>query len=75
MPDHSAIQHLARKCAFANLRLGQAVELFTALYLADAMFLARGNQTTAAKNAGVHRSTINLRTKQATAAAYGPKKG
>lgn len=70
MPDHAVIQHLARRCAGANLRMAQAVDLFTVLYLADAVMLASGNLTSAADKAGIHLATMDRRTKQATAAAY-----
>ena len=52
------IAHLARKCANANLRMAHAVDLFVALYLADAVGLERGNITHAADRAGIARTSF-----------------
>ena len=58
MTDPHAIQHLARKCANANLRLHQSVQLFEVLYLANATAIENGNLTRAAARAGIRRTSL-----------------
>lgn len=58
MPDLHPIQHLAQKCARANLPLRQSTQLFEALYLADATAIEGGNLTHAATRAGIARTSF-----------------
>jgi len=58
MPDDESIKALARKCARANLNLGQATAVFDTLYAADAIMLSQGNSTAAAKRSGVVAPTL-----------------
>lgn len=55
------IVYLARRCAHAGLSLRDARYLFEAIYMADALMLAGGNQTEAAKIAGQQRTSHLLR--------------
>jgi DNA-binding NtrC family response regulator len=56
-----AIAFLARRCAFSNLTLADARDLFDALYLADALRSAEGNRTMAAEIAGISRGHFHKR--------------
>ena len=62
MPDPiTPTEWLARHCVVKGLRLRDAVALFEALYIADAIAAERGNVTAAAARAGVSREMIRLR--------------
>lgn len=58
MPNYSAIKILAQRCAAANLKMRDANVLFYALYVADALALAKGNRSRAAIIAGVNREAL-----------------
>lgn len=58
MKDQTAIEELARRCAVKGLRLRDAVDLFLALYRADALAQTGGNVTKAAELAGVNREAL-----------------
>lgn len=55
---------LARHCAAKGLRLRDAVALFEALYIADAIAAGAGNVSAAAQRAGVGREMIYCRRQQ-----------
>lgn len=58
---HGPLKALARKCAERGLSITDAVALFEALYLADALAMSGGTRTRAAEIAGVARETIYRR--------------
>lgn len=64
-PDTSPIKALAQKCARAGLKIDDAVALFTALYIADALALHNGNVSRAAERAGINRVTLARNNKRA----------
>lgn len=53
------IKYIARKAAAAGLNLKDARALFDALYVSDAIMLAGGSKTKAAKIAGVRREHMH----------------
>ena len=59
------IQALARKAAHSGLRLRDARALFEALYIADALHLADGNLTAAARISGVDPAGLHRRQRKA----------
>lgn len=57
-PDTEAIEWLARRCAARGLRWRDAMTLFDALYIADALAIEGGNVSAAAIRAGIERKTL-----------------
>lgn len=55
------IKALARRCAYSNLRLRDAQNLFHTLYFADALKNSSGNIKRAADSVGVSRTVIMRR--------------
>lgn len=53
------IQKLARSMAKRNLTLRQALFLFDAMVIGDALFLERGNVSRAAERLDVERGNLN----------------
>ena len=60
------IQFIARKSAASNLQLRDASDLFTALYCADALFIAGGDCSLAADILGIDKSYFRRRCKART---------
>lgn len=59
MNDSMVIAHLAHKAARKGLKFRDAVALFEALYICDAIVMAGGNKTRAAEAAGVDRPYLS----------------
>ena len=66
-----AIKGLARHTAQAGLKRRDALALFEALYMADAIMLSGGDKTRAADRAGVSRFAIYRARDRATVTGKG----
>lgn len=72
--DPAAIAWLARRCATRDLTLPQAQKVFALAYAADALMLAGGNATRAARRAGIDYVTLH-RLVRGTREALGAEEG
>lgn len=59
--EHTSIQRFARLCAERGLDLRAAKNLFTAIYLADALLIENNHRSNAAKRAGTQRAIFYQR--------------